>query len=654
MNPRTLSLAGLTLALLSMAATCEQCQQASDPRIGNVDRTTDAVLVNGSDGHSYLVSAHPELEHLRVLDLTTERFVDAPNRFFPASVPTGPSTRRLAAAATDGTRVYALDGDLDRLQVVRTVDDEGPSFSLVGNGVDTGRAPADLAVFSDGATVEAWLTLPDATPEGGVVQVLSVDVNTDTDAEVARVVLPAGARPSGIDIEPTGQRVVVTDAALHTVHVLRRAERTLDRSLDVGGPSAQVAAGVVDVGDGLAPVALVSRLDDNEVAALRLFREGYREDGAVVLGRAELPHFPMALYVPDHRASTTVCCRGLDDDAIDAGEATDSWAAAALASGDVLYLALSAPTPQADRAVVRLIDDEVAGLGGLVDLNTEPALWVPTAGGEDRRPIEVTLTPRDTYGDPPFVPLVASDEVPLCTWEGAPPGLGALAGSYLAGDFSGSVDAAALGARVGDVAVFTVADLPAQCAGRTLEAPITALAGTTLSVARGDGGLDADDETCIAGGAGTTVAVLAAQAFVVELLDGSYAGRLNLVDGDAGNELFLPGAALTMKAAAVGLPLRGSMLSLPLQPNLEPLGLALADTPSSLGAGGFGSAGLLPMTLVGGEMDIPDAESGSTQRVRRMVIGTASPGSTSGLAGLYALFACDEAETTPNLCLSFR
>lgn len=654
MKARALSLSALALALLSTAATCEQCQQPTDPRIGNVDRTTDAVLVTGTDGHAYLVSAHPELEHLRVLDLTTERFVDAPNRFFPASMPMGPSTRRLAAAGTDGTRVVALDGALDRLQVVRTVDDAGPSFSLIGKGIDTGRAPADLAVFSDGTTVEAWVTLPDAAPTAGAVQVLQLDVNAGTGTEVARIALPAGARPDGIDIDPTGESVVVTDAALSTVHVLRRADRVLDRSLEVGGPTAHVATGVVDVGDGLAPVALVSRRDRNEVALLRLYRPDYREDGAALFGRAELPRLPMALYVPDHRASVTVCCRGFGDDALDLGEATDAWGAVATASGDVLYLALAAPTDDPARRLLRLIDDDVAGVGGLVDLNNDAALWVPAEGGEDRRPIEVTLTPRDTWGTPPFVDLLDANETPLLTWEGALPGLEAVAGQYVAGELTTELDVAALGARVGDRAVFTIDDLPLDCEGRTLEAPITALAGTVLSVERGEGGLDPDDENCIARGAGTTVAVLAAQAFVVELVDGSTPGRLNLTEGDPENELLLPGAALTMKAAAAGLPRRGSLLSLPLDPHVDPIGLALSDPPSSLGPGGYGSAGLLPTVIVGGEIDIPDADTGGTQRARRMVVGTASPGSSAGLAGLYALFSCDEAETTPNLCTTFR
>lgn len=646
MRRRALVLVAHALALASMAATCEQCQPVSDPRIGNVDRTTDAVLVTGSDGHAYLVSAHPELEHLRVLDLTTERFLDAPNRFFPASVPVGPSTRRLAAAPTDGTRIYALDAALDLVQVVRTVDDEGPAFSRVGEGIDTGRAPADLAVWRDGAAVELWVTLPDATPTAGAVQLL----DAASGAELARIALPDGARPDAVEVEPTGARVVVTDAARSTVHVIDRALRALERSVDVGGPSAALAVGVVDVGDGMAPVALVGRRDRAEVALVRLYREGFREEGAALYGRAELPSLALALYVPDHRDSVTVCCRGLSDEAVDAGEATDAWGAAALASGDLLYLALAAPTADATRRLVRIIDDDLEGLAGAVDLNAEEAIWVPMAGGEDRRPIEVTLTAQDTWGAPPFVELVASTETPLLTWEGALPGLDAVGGDYTksTGVFTAGVDVQALGARVGDWAAFTVADL--DCAGRTLEAPITALAGAAVEVLRGLDGLDMDDENCIEQD-GTTLAVLAAQAFLVELADGTSPGRLNLVDGDPESVVLLPGAALTMNAAAAGLPLRGSKLSLPLHPHVTPMGLAMSKPYSSRGDGGFGSAGLLPTAIVGAEMDIPDEATDGTMRARRMVVGTGSPDASTGL---FELFVCDEAETTPSLCSVFR
>ena len=83
------------LGLLAVAADCQQCQTVAGARRGNVDRVADATLVTGSDGHAYLVTTNPELEHLRILDLTSERFVDSPNRFFPASVPVGPETRRI-------------------------------------------------------------------------------------------------------------------------------------------------------------------------------------------------------------------------------------------------------------------------------------------------------------------------------------------------------------------------------------------------------------------------------------------------------------------------------------------------------------------------------------------------------------------------------
>ena len=57
-----------------------------------------------------------------------------------------------------------------------------------------------------------------------------------------------------------------------------------DRSLVLRAPAAELSAGIVDVGDGLAPVVLVLSRDANEVALVRLFRAGFREERYAVLG----------------------------------------------------------------------------------------------------------------------------------------------------------------------------------------------------------------------------------------------------------------------------------------------------------------------------------------------------------------------------------
>src|SRR5690606_274121 len=100
----------------------------------------------------------------------------------------------------------------------------------------------------------------------------------------------------------------------------------LDRRIDVGGPTGPVATGRVDPGDGMAPVALVGHREDNELAALRLYRPGAREDRYALMGRTEVPAPAEVLYVPDQLREggpePTVCCPGLDNE----DDASLGWA----------------------------------------------------------------------------------------------------------------------------------------------------------------------------------------------------------------------------------------------------------------------------------------------------------------------------------------
>ncbi|HEY4223758.1 MAG TPA: hypothetical protein VGO62_20515, partial [Myxococcota bacterium] len=98
----------VALSLASVAADCSQCQATTQAKRGNVDRVTDAVLVFGNDTHALMITTNPEIQHLRVLDLTLGRFVDAPNAFFPASIPVGPETRRITKDPVHDDKVFAL------------------------------------------------------------------------------------------------------------------------------------------------------------------------------------------------------------------------------------------------------------------------------------------------------------------------------------------------------------------------------------------------------------------------------------------------------------------------------------------------------------------------------------------------------------------
>jgi hypothetical protein len=635
--------APLALAvLLGGAAGCQSCNTDTATRRGNLDRAADAVLVEGDNGHTFAVISNPELQHLRVLDLTTERFVDAPNRFFPASIPTGPSTRRLATAPGDDTRVYALDSSSDEVFVVRTVEDGKTPFVEVQDPVPTGRAPAGLAAFRDeDGVVELWVTLP----EEHAVQVLGLD-----GAEIARIDLGDGARPGDVVTDPFGDSVVVADEVLDVVHVLRRATHVLDRDLDVGGPTGDLSVGVVDVGDGQAPVALALRTDANVAVALRLFRPGFREDRYAVLGSVEVPSRPMVGYVPDQREGEVVCCRALSNDAVDTGEATAAWAAVGQGDGNVVYLALAAP--DGDGRVVRMIDNDLDDLAVSTD---EPPVWTPVTGDEDRQPVPA-LAAANNFGDPPFVPLLEAEDAGgerlTLTWEGVLPPLDGVLGTFGAdGSFSsGTVDLAARGARVGDIAILEGSSEPAGC-DFLHDAPIRRIDddGQTVVLLVSPEGITDEDERCLLGD--IRLSLRAAEAFTVVDSAGDFLGRLAFEGPDAA--LALPGAVLSLTPAAAGAPRHaGSTLDVKLDLNLDVVALGLSDAVQTLGAtGGFGSAGYLPVAIVGREMDIPGDATGTTQRARRMVIAT---GSIEAQTGLNVFFACDDAETVPALCTSFR
>jgi hypothetical protein len=660
-----LALAGL---LIAAAAGCDTCEQAILTR-GNLDRVADVVVVNGLDGVSYAVAANPELQALRVVDLTEGRFVAAPNRFSPLSVPTGPDTRALALAvdavttAVDPTMLYALDGDDDVVQVVRLADAKGKADPfVVVDRIAVGALAVDVAAIRTADDVFV------AVARTAVVEIFGASDG----ALVASVDLPAGAHASAIVADPFGGSFVVGDAALAAVHVVdigapASPQAPALRSLDVGGPVSQLAAGVVDVVDGLAPVVVALRSDEPALMAVRLFRPGFPEDRFAVLGGAALPSLGVEAYVPDARpgaAAVTVCCRGLSDDAIDAGEATDAFAAVWMADGDLVYVALAATTLDGDdlppgRTLVRLIDDDTDGPGapGAIDLNEDGALWVPAEGGDAFRPT-VRLTTTDNFGAPPFVPLLATGTTLLLTWEGDIPRLKNLGGVYLPGThgFQASRDLAARGARVGDVARFVQQDPSTACAALgnpTLRAVIDSVDGGLITVVPGDEFDDAVAAACLEAPAAVVVTVEAVGAFVVDDA-GRFVGRLVADGAGAEDHIALSGFTVAFTPSEAGLPLRGSKLAVPLDPQVTTMGMNLSDTPLSDGSGALGVAAFVPTGISGGTLVIPDAsadEEGAVVTARRMVL---SSGSVDATTGLPLLFTCDEGETSPGRVESFR
>lgn len=651
------SLVVLALALLSVAADCEQCQPIPDPRRGNVDRVADAVLVEGANQHTYLVTSNPEIEHLRVLDLTDERFQDGPNRYFPLSVPVGKETRRLAVASDDERFVFALDVASDRVFMIRTpADKNGDPWLQVGDAIPCERAAADLAVHKQDDAFVLTLTLPDA---GSVQRVV-----VDADAAVLSsdvLLLPDGAVPSDVVVSLEGDAILVGDALGPAVHVLFPLTGAYDRALVVGGPQGPISTGFVDVGDGDAPVALVGRRDAEEVWALRLARAGYREDRVAVLGGTSVGGLPTATYVNDIRDSRTVCCRLLTNDSVDRGEATSAFGAVALGNGRLLYVALAAARSDGTR-VVRLIDDDPLPLGqdNLADETGADTLWSPGDGedGEAKRPDAPEFREVTEFGDPPFFEAPDTDEVLLLAWEAAPPGLRRVRVSYATGAATAfTANLQNRGARIGDRAVFTVEDPDPACPDGEIAATITSVDGAVLGVALGlaADALDDEDQLCLESSGEVRVTVEFADAFAVsDSLERSL-GRLALTPREgpvpADGELPLPGAVMTIRESAAGVPNHGARLAVPLNPHLVVLGLDLAEPSGRLGEGGFGQAGYLVGNVLGRSMRFPDpAEDGAVVRARRMIIST---GSADG-NGLNVVISCDDAETIAGLCDSYR
>lgn len=664
-----LGLTGLAAAFAATGACGDQCDQPVLTR-GNLDRVADVVVINAEDGQSYAITSNPELQTLRVLDLTAGRFAEAPNQFSPLSIPTGPDTRELTLAADratgrdDVTRLFALDGSDDVVQVIRLVDgDETPFVEVARFGAEAD--PVDIAAIQDGDTV--FIAVARAGVEAGVVD---VHVLEGDQAELVKSVpLPGGSHPVTVVADPLGESFVVGDAALPLLHVINQDDGglwQLERSLDVGGPVSELAAGVVDVVDGFGPVVVALRSDIDAVVAVRLFRPGFREERYAVLGGAALPALGVQAYVPDARPIdgddvVTVCCRGLVEDALDAGEATDAFAAVWLSNGDLFYVNLAATSIdgeplQPGRSVVKLVDDDIdppsAPEG--IDLNTSPLLWVPGEGG-DRRPT-VLLENVDNFGSPPFIPLIALGTSLLLIWEGALPRLTGLTGGVDATDiaFAADRDVAARGARVGDIALLVPDEPVAACRLPAFRARITSVAGTDVDLDLDDDLQDAltaaDLGDCLNQPGTVRLTVEAGGAFVVEDA-GRFLGRLAPAGSVGGEDVLeLSGLSLSFTENPAGLPSSQSRLAVPLDANVTPMGMNLAAAPRS----GVGTAAFVPTGIAGGRLLIPDAgadEAGTLVNARRMVL---TSGSIDGNSGLPLLFTCDEGETSVGRVEAFR
>lgn len=667
----------LSTSMLAAVVGLGACNQTTvQPVRGNLDRVTDIVVVNAGDGHSYTVTANPDLQHLRIVDMTTGAFVRAPNRFFPLSPASAATELTVAVDATttttDASRVFGLDPTTDTVDIVHVVDavDDPEAFAIVGQ-FNTGRAPADISAVRLPTTTLVAVTMPEA----GAVEVYTLD-DVHTATLLTTVALPDGAVPDRIVADPLGAAFVVGDAVRGALYLLEPnadgSDVVLVRTLEIAGPTGALGAGIVDVGDGQAPVVLALHADRAAATLVRLFRRGYPEDRYAVLAEAELPNIAVAAYIPDVRstaAATTVCCVGLSAGQVAAREASAAWGGVLLADGRLLYVQLAASTIDGlnlgdTRRALRLFDNDPAPPGAGVDaeataaaialaeandaendddsddevifielnINTTANLWVPVEGGDDRRPL-VEFAAVDNFGTPPLVPLLPESTTLLLTWEGDVPVASGLSASLADAVVTTDVDLSARSVRVGDVARLSLVE-PVDGCDESARATIVAVAGTTLTLAVSeipdDVALSASAQACLSGSP-LRLTVEARDAFIVE---DAVTFWQRLAFGEA---LALPGRTLSVTPSTSGLPLPGSKLSLPLSARTRTMGLDLA--------GDFDARALVPTAIAGGTIVIPDVNSDvddATIPARRMVV---SAGSVDARLAQSRLFTFDEAET---------
>jgi hypothetical protein len=630
------SRAALALLLASLTA-CDigqTCDQEPPTPAGDLDRIGDAVLVSpppssGDFGQrSWVVMSNPEIEQLRVFDVLERQFVRAPNVFFPLSLRTGPATRRLSSVRGDATLVLALDASDDTLSVVTVTPHQqlregelSPDFR-VAHVAPTGRAPGDVAALRTDDALLAFVTLPDE----GALQVLSIDVAGDTSSELARVDLGDGAHPARVDVDPTGDAVVVTDARLSSIAIVRVDDLALDRRIDVGGATGPVAIGRVDPGDGLAPVALVARRDAPELAAVRLRRPLFREEPYALIARLEIHDFAAALHVNDAaRAAPSACCDIPSNapEGVLGDTPTFAWGSFVGTNGIQSYVLFDGarggewtgtrvqPRPPSARGLMRLVSyDEPAPF-------VATAEWQPAEEG-DPAP-SITVAPVDNLGDPPLMPLHVQTQTLTLTYEGTPPGgNNRRATIALDGDrwqVTVNPDSVAFDqrdVRDGDVIQVDTANVGGTCPS-AVGGPISDLDENTFYLD------DLSDEhaACVAAGDEFRFTLFAADSFLVALEGHGYRGRLPR--SDVGQSLEVPGWVVTITALAA--PTRGSKHTSELSQGFLPLENDLARPPD-FQVDGFGTLGLLPSAIISGAVEVRDSDTGDIVPKAVMFVAT--------------------------------
>ncbi|MCP4501596.1 MAG: hypothetical protein GY822_16685 [Deltaproteobacteria bacterium] len=616
-------------------------ESVNDPATGNIDRIADAVFVQpDSDAvprQSFVLMTNPDLEQVRIFDAYEHRFVRAPNVYFPLSIPVGVSTRKLAVAPKNHSLVFALDGAEDKIYVIRTDDQGGAPFTLVDDvNIQTSRTPADIAASTTETGIRLFLSYPD----DGEVVVMHLETGAKETTIEATLSLFDGARPNILEVDPTEDALLIGDALSELLTVVRLEDLVIDRVLDVGGAVQHISTGLLDPGDGLAPIALLTLRDKPEATALRLFRPTHREDRYAVLGRIELPAPGAVSYLPHQLerelTTSTVCCPILPV----ANEATTAWGAVLTSTGLLYYVRFDGETEDGARGRFRLIDIDADAP------SVESSTWTPPEGSNAEAPLLLTslLTELPT---PAYIPYSSPGDVQF-VWEGALNGANDDVATVETGgdliEFVRDIQQA----RPGDTLVFNIDErvgIDGACDDFVDDGLEKEIIGVESARILDVGILTSAERNCLTVGGSFTASIHVDNAFLATSSTRGSLGRLSLQETVGVDPDVVEADGFVFSVENDGNPLpRGGILQVRLEQNISPLSLGLSDPASNTNASGFGRGALFPRAIVGGEVSVPGLDEEPDLHTRRVYLVT----------GTGSLLTFNETETLLDFVLDFQ
>ena len=593
----------LTASLLAALCACDTgafCAQEVPQPTGNLDELADALLIRppaaSGPQRSYVVLANPEVESLRIYDAFDGSFLSGPNVYFPLSMRTGPSTRKLAAASGDGTRFFALDSSLGSIRMARTLaEGEASAWTWVGD-IPTDPAPSAMAVQKLGDLFRLYVALP----QSGTIQVLEVDEEGQNRTEITRIELADGAAPHALRLEPSERALIVADAAAALVHFVDTASWA-QSTLPLPAAANDISTGRLTLEGNLVSVALVLLREGNRVFALRM---DFDEDDVMQtnpLGSVRLPALPATAFVPDIALNETeqpLCCEDLPDHL----SASANIATIASVEGDLFYAEIESD--------FTLLDAEESAPAPLVNTNDEDIFTAPGGGAAFRPALQIDLSEaEDGESD---IPLGASAWTFTLEYEAPLPQLAGIRAEPAAGvirvpGFSSSLFD--LGLREDDV-VELQPDTQSACTDPVL-GTVSSLDNDGFVLAE----LAAEDEPCINNSETLLLSAFAADSWVLSSSESGFLSRAFMPTQDASVTLLQgDGFSFTLEQSAAGLPVPGSRFEIPVSANFSPIGLELSRTPSpALGLFGFGPGARVPTALVGGEVEIQAFDDDGTE-----------------------------------------